>query len=253
MPYDFFEIAVASRAVDRAHEFVGEIVEPAVVDADADRMNAQLPDEFVVFINGAGDDEHALVRHVLFVFHDGGVDAVGAFPDDIAMGELGAIVNLVRIFEKDDTLSFVDDFGFHVLREILSEFFVQSESPLIAVNGDEDLRVGQFNEQFEFALAAVPRAVEGEVGAIDEASALPIKPVDDGVDAAFIAGNLSSGVDERVGWAKLDFRVHALGDAEERRRFFALRSGDDEDEIIGIFVDIFFAENFEVLRNSNIT
>lgn len=252
MSDDFFEVAVMSRAGDSSAELVGEFVEPAVVDADSDWMDAQIPDEFVVCVDGTGDDEHALMRHIFLIFHDGRVDAIGAFSDDASRRKIGAIADFVGIFEQDDSLSFVDDFSLHVLSEVLSELLVQSQSPLIAVDGDEDLRVGEFDEQFELALTSVPRAMKSEVGTIDEARTLSIKPIDDGVDASFVAGDLSRRVDERIGGAEFDDRVFALRNTEERCRFFALRTGDDEDEVVGFFVDIFFAEDFEVLRHFDI-
>ena len=133
-------------------------------------------------------------------------------------------MNFVVIWIEDEAWSFVDDLSDHGLASALSGFFVLCQPPVSTVNGDEDLRGDEFDEEFEFALGSVSGAMECEVGLVYEACALTVETVDDGVDAPLVSGDLACGIDEGIRFSQLDSWVFALSYFEEGGVFFALLS-----------------------------
>lgn len=155
MSNDLAHIAVAGAAGERAAEFWDEFVLPAVIDTDADDVNREVTDEGVILSQDAVNDDDALMGEVFLFFDDLGVDAIGAFADDVASRGDEAIVNLVVFWIEADALSFLQEFGDGMGFGSLSEFFVKGQSSIVAVNGHKDVRVDEFDEELEFALISV--------------------------------------------------------------------------------------------------
>lgn len=168
MSDDFLEVAVLCGTRDGAAEFVVETVEPAVVGADADGVDAQIADALVARVEDARNDEDALVCDVAFFLHDVGGDAVEALSDDVSVnGDVSAVHDFVVVAVEHEALPLVEDFGGHAAAEALRELFVEHEAAVIAVDGDEDVGGDEFDEEFKFALIAVTGAVEIEIGSVD--------------------------------------------------------------------------------------
>lgn len=213
---DFLHVAMVCRSRDGTQKFRFDFILPAVIDADADDVHFEIADELIIFVEDARNRQKPLVCEVFLFFHDGRGHTVVAFADDAAANGCESILYFVCVGIEHDRLSFVDNLSHHALARVFGELFVQRQAAVIAMNRNEDLRRNEFDEELEFALIAVPGAVQREFGTIDQRSTLLVKAVDNRRHAAFIARNLARRIDEHVSGDMLIYSARQIPGNERR-------------------------------------
>src|SRR5579859_1997640 len=181
-----------------------------------------------------GDDGHdeAVFAQMAAVFDDqilhyicarAGVDADAAHLD--ASGLAGAV-----FVDFENVSAFNQHDAAHRAVHRPSQFGMELELAIFAVDRDEILGPHQVDDELQFFAAGVPANVDRRVGAVvvDDVGFAAEQVVDHSIDGFFVAGNNARRQNDGVALFDFGMLVVIDGSARQRRHRFSLSAADED-------------------------